>query len=109
MRTNVVGKHMDITDAIRSYAEQKASKLPKHFDGTQLITIRLEQEPHKKGFHAEVTVDVEKHDDFVANAKGSDLYAAIDEAVDKAARQLTDFKEQLKQSKRGSTPAGGQP
>lgn len=108
MRIDVVGKHLDITEALRGFAEQKAAKLVKHFDdGVQLITVRLEQLAHNKGFHAEVTVDVIKHDDFVANATAPDLYAAIDEAVDKAARQLTDFKEQIKQGKRGRTAAGG--
>ena len=88
MRIDVIGKHMEVTDAIRQYALQKADKLT-------------------KTFHVEITVDVVKHEDFVANGEGPDLYHCIDEAVDKASRQLTTFKEKLKQSKRGATPAGG--
>ena len=49
---------------------------------------------------AELVVDVEKHDNFVAHARDEDLYAAIDLVIDKAARQLTDFKERLKMGKR---------
>ncbi|HYE02382.1 MAG TPA: ribosome-associated translation inhibitor RaiA [Phycisphaerales bacterium] len=99
MRVEVIGKHMDVTDAIRTYALSKADKLTKFLDMTQLIQVVLEA--HKKGeFAAEVVVDVEHHDDFVAHAKAADLYAAIDLAVDKAARQLTDFKERLKTNKR---------
>ncbi len=107
MRINVIGKHMDVTDAIRTYAESKFGKLPKYFDLVQMIDVRLEQEPHNKGFHVEARVDVEKHEDFVANAKGENLYACIDEVCDKAQRQIHDFKEKLKQGKRGATPAGG--
>jgi putative sigma-54 modulation protein len=109
MRIDVIGKHMEVTDAIRQYALQKADKLTKFFDGVQLITVRLEEATHKhtKTFHVEITVDVVKHEDFVANSEGTDLYHGIDEAVDKASRQLTTFKEKLKQSKRGATPAGG--
>lgn len=107
MRIDVIGKHMDVTDAIRTYAEQKASKLPKHYDGVQQITLRLEADPRHKGFRAEVVADVQHHDDFVAEAHHADLYTAIDEAADKVARQLTSFKEKLKQNKRGGTPAGG--
>ncbi|MBL0871648.1 MAG: ribosome-associated translation inhibitor RaiA [Phycisphaerales bacterium] len=107
MRIDVVGKHLEITAPIKQYAEGKAARLVKHYDGLQLVTIRCEQEPHNKGFHVEVVADAEKHADFVAHDKGEDLYACIDKAVDKAARQLTDFKEKLKQSKRGSTPASG--
>ena len=107
MRTEIIGKHLEITDAIRAYAEQKSARLVKHYDGVQQITVRLEQSPHRKGFAADNVCDVEKHYDFVAKADHEDLYALIDLATDKVARQLTDFKERLKQSKRGSTPASG--
>ncbi len=107
MRIDIIGKHMDVTDAIRAYADQKAAKLPKHYDGVQLVTLRLEPDPRNKGFRAEVIADVQHHDDFVADVHHADLYAAIDEAIDKVARQLTTFKEKLKQNKRGGEPAGG--
>lgn len=102
MRIEVIGRNLEVTDAIRKYAESKAEKLPKHFDGIQLITFRLTKEDHQhRGkFGVEVVVDVQKHDDFVATASDEDLYAAIDLAAQKAARQLTDFKEQLKTGKR---------
>lgn len=106
MRIDIIGKHLTVTDAIRTYAEQKVGKLTKFFDGVQLITARLEQDPHKKGFHAEVVVDVVGHDDFVGNAHHADLYTAIDDAAEKAGRQLSQYKDKLR-DKRGSTPAGG--
>ncbi|GAB5496577.1 MAG: ribosome-associated translation inhibitor RaiA [Phycisphaerales bacterium] len=97
MRVDVVGLKFDVTDAIREYAENKADKLTRYFDGTQLITVRLaEQDRHT--FNVEIVADVEKHDDFVATASGDDLYLAIDAAVQKMSRQLTDFKEKLKLS-----------
>lgn len=97
MRIDVVGKHIEITPAIQTYAEAKAEKLLKLFDGTQQIRIYLES-PHGKAgqFHVEVAVDVVKHQDFIANAIESDLYAAIDSAVDKAVRQVRDYKEKLR-------------
>lgn len=107
MRIDVIGKNLEVTDPIRAYSEQKAGKLPKHYDGVQQVTFRLEQSPHRKGFHCEIVCDVQKHDDFVAKTEHDDLYACIDLAIDKITRQLTDFKERLKQSKRGSSPAGG--
>ena len=107
MRIDVIGKHIAVTEAIRRFAQEKASKLPRHFDGTQQITLRLEKDPRNKGFHVEIVVDVEKHEDFVAHAKGEDLYACIDQAVDKASRQLTDFKERLKTGKRSAASRQG--
>ncbi|MBX3359239.1 MAG: ribosome-associated translation inhibitor RaiA [Phycisphaeraceae bacterium] len=99
MRIDVIGKHLEVTDAISAYAQSKAAKLTKFLDLTQLVTVYVEQNKHGE-FHVEVVVDVEKHDDLVANAAAEDLYAAIDLCVDKAARQVTDFKERLKQGKR---------
>jgi putative sigma-54 modulation protein len=95
MRIDVVGKHMDITDAIRTYAESKAEKLLKYFSGTQQIRVYLEA-GKKSEFSCEIAVDVVKHKDFIAHATAKDLYAAIDECVDKAQRQVHDFKEKLR-------------
>lgn len=99
MRTEVTGKHLDITPAIEAYAAEKAGKLTKHFNGVQLVRFILEQLPRAE-FAVEVCVDAVKHDTFVARAHGTDLYHCIDQAVEKAARQLTDFKEKLKDPKR---------
>jgi putative sigma-54 modulation protein len=95
MRIDVVGKHLEVTDAIRKYAESKAERLLKYFSGTQQIRIYLET--GKKGeFSCEIAVDVVKHKDFIAHATAKDLYAAIDECTDKAQRQVHDFKEKLR-------------
>lgn len=100
MRIDVVGRDIAITDAIREHAERKAEKLLRHFDGTQLITFTAWRENHHGTFTVEVVVDVERHEPFVSQARGEDLYGVIEGAVQKAARQLTDFKEKLKQGKR---------
>ncbi|MBX3385295.1 MAG: ribosome-associated translation inhibitor RaiA [Phycisphaeraceae bacterium] len=97
MRIDVVGKHLVVTDAIRQYAEQKAEKLLKIFDGTQQIRVLLEETKDRAGdFKAEVVVDVVKHKDFIAQSTNTDLYACIDQAVDRAQRQLRDYKEKLR-------------
>lgn len=102
MRTEVVGRNLEITDAIRLHAEEKAEKLPKYYDGVQQITFRLSRmdHQHRGRFGVELQVDVEKHDDFISHADDDDLYTAIDAAVTKSARQLSDFKERLKTGKR---------
>ncbi len=94
MRIDVIGRHLEISDPIREHAEQKTAKLLKLFDGTQLITVTIE--PVHNEFKVELIVDVVKHDDFVSSATGTDVYGVIDQAVDKAWRQLRDFKEKLR-------------
>lgn len=100
MRIEVKGKHLEMTDAIRQYALQKAEKLPRYYDGVQELVVTLDKPLHKVEFEVEFIADVEKHADFVAKAHGEDLYACIDMAADKMARQLSDFKERLKNPKR---------
>lgn len=98
MRIEVVGRDVQITDAIRTHAESKAAKLTKYFDAVQQITFTISRpdHAHRGPFDVELIVDVEKHDDFVSHAKDDDLYAAIDLVVQKGSRQLSDFKEKLK-------------
>jgi putative sigma-54 modulation protein len=98
MRIEITGKHLDVTDAIRDYAEQKVQKLPRYYDGVQEIDVVLESRNH--AFHAEIRVESEKHDTFVAHQDDNDVYRAIDLVSDKMTRQLRDFKEKLKNSKR---------
>lgn len=102
MRIEVIGRNVDVTDAIRKHAESKASKLEKYFDGIQAIAIRLTKEDHQHHgkFGAELVIDVEKHDDFVSHATGEDLYGVIEAVIQKGSRQLTDFKDKLKTGKR---------
>lgn len=95
MRIDVVGKDVRITDNIREHAELKGKKLPRYFDGTQLVTFTISKED-KLNYNVECVVDVERHEDFIANAHDPDILAAIDHAVQKSTRQLSEYKERLK-------------
>ena len=100
MRIDVVGRNIEVTDAIRQYAESRGAKLPRFFDGVQQVIVTLTQTNahHTTAFNAEFVVEAEKHKPFVSNAESPDLYAAIDLSVEKTERQLRDFKERLKKS-----------
>lgn len=101
MRIDVVGRHIEITDAIRTYAEEKTAKLSRYFDAIQLITCTVEPEKHnsQQAFKVELVVDVEHHNDFVSHVVDADVYKAIDAVVHKSTRQLTDFKEKFKDAR----------
>lgn len=98
MRIDVVGRHFQMTDAISAYAEKKAEKLSKFSDQIQLITIRVngEDHHHTNEFGLEIVVEVEHREDFIAEAREHDVYHAIDAAMHKMVRLLTDYKERLK-------------
>ncbi len=97
MRTTVVGRHMDITDPIRSHAEQKIGKLDKYRDQIIHCDFTISREvAGKELYAAELLVAVRNHPEIVAKTDGHDVYVLIDEVIAKAGRQLHDFKEKLK-------------
>jgi putative sigma-54 modulation protein len=97
MEIIVTGRHLEITDAIKKFATDKVSKLPRYYDRVQRISVIAAKKD--RAYDVELIVDVEHHEDFVTHVSGDDLYAIIDLAVDKAERQLTDFKERTRNRK----------
>jgi len=101
MRINVVGRQLEVTDAIRAHAEERVSKLTRYKDLVQQIDVRVWKESDtREDYAAEIVVDVRAHGDFVAKSEGHDLYNTIDDAVTKADRQLHDHREKLKELNR---------
>lgn len=98
MRIEVVGRNFEITEPIRAHAETKVGKLSHYLDLIQQVTLTIKPEHahQSREFTAELVIDVERHADFVSHGTGPDVYALIDAVVDKGARQLKDYKEQLK-------------
>jgi len=95
MRIEIIGRQLEVTDAIQAYAHSKGERLLKFYDGVQKIDVVLAQDrhDHRVEFTSEIILTVVGHDPIVAKASGPDVYASIDLAVDKATRQLTDFKQ----------------
>ena len=98
MEIVVTGKHLDVTDAIREYAQEKLSKLPRYFDRVQWIEV-IATKAERQWYEVQVIAHVEHHDPFVAHDREQDLYACIDVVCDKMERQLTDYKEKLRNRK----------
>jgi putative sigma-54 modulation protein len=88
---------MDVTPALKSYAEQKAAKLTKYYDRIQEIEVILDSK--KDAVNVEMMVNGEHKNMFIANHSDGDAYACIDACVDKLERQLTDHKKKIKNRK----------
>lgn len=104
MQIKISSKHMDLTAAIEEYAEKKVEKFPRFFDRIQQVEIVIDKT--RNGYNAEVITDVEHHEPFVASGDHLDLYACIDQVVDRSIRQLKDHKSRLRDNKH-NTPTGG--
>ena len=98
MQVNLTGHHVDITDALRAYVDEKIARLERHFDHVSNVHVILSVEKLNK--KAEATVHIAGADVF-ADSVHEDMYAAIDSLVDKLDRQVLRHKEKIK-SHRGN-------
>lgn len=98
MQIKVSGRHIEVTDAMRQYAEDKCSKLPRYFDRVQEIDVVIDKSDPQH-HTVEMIVEAEHVFQFVAKTTGRDLYSCIDETLDKMERQLTDHKDKLRNRK----------
>ncbi|MCH9021527.1 MAG: ribosome-associated translation inhibitor RaiA [Planctomycetes bacterium] len=97
MRTNITGRRIEITDAIRQYVEKKTSRLSKYYNRISDIEVVIDLEGLQHTI--EVILKVDHAHRFVVRESGEDLYACIDKSMDKVERQLTRRKERSRTRK----------
>jgi putative sigma-54 modulation protein len=92
MQINLTGHHVELTDSLRQYIDDKFTKLERHFDhiNNVYVILNVEKLTHK----AEAKLHVSGGEIF-ANAENNDMYAAIDALIDKLDRQVIKHKEKL--------------
>jgi putative sigma-54 modulation protein len=93
MQINLTGHHVDLTQALRDYVNDKFERLERHFDNVIDVHVILTVEKLQQ--KAEATMLVSGNNLF-ADATDQDMYAAIDALVDKLDRQVVKHKEKLK-------------
>ncbi len=92
MQLNISGHHLDITEAIKQHSFEKLSKIKHHFD--HLININMILAVEKNVQKAEARIHVSGADLF-AKAQSKDMYASIDQLVNKLDAQIRKHKEKL--------------
>jgi len=101
MQIAVTFRHMETSEPVRAYVEEKLSRVKKYID--EPIDAQVVLSVEKKIRHsAEVTI-LAKGITIKGSEQTNDMYAAIDSVVDKIERQLKKYKEKIKQHK----PAAG--
>ena len=97
MNLTISGHHLDVTPALRSYVTGKLDRITRHFDQVVdvkvLLTIDNQKEKENRQ-RAECNIHV-KGSDMFAEASLADLYAAVDDLVDKLDRQVVRHKDRL--------------
>ncbi|MBS1212098.1 MAG: yfiA [Proteobacteria bacterium] len=92
MQLSITGHHVEVTDAMKNYVDEKFRRLERHFD--QLIDVHVILSVEKLAQKAESTVMVNGATLFAEDTQ-PDMYAAIDALIDKLDRQIIKHKEKL--------------
>ena len=90
MNTSIVGRHVELTDAIKDYINDSIEVFKKfNLDIISVNSIISQEEKHgKKAFSFEFTLNIAHLDTLVVKQKDKDLYSAIDIAVDRVSKAL---------------------
>jgi putative sigma-54 modulation protein len=103
LQIEVTVRHASIAEDLKTYAAQKAERLPKYYDKIQAIRVVLDT--GGAGAECEMIVVVEHLHELVGRTSGPDLRACIDQTVDRLERQLTEHKDRIRNRKgRGPNP-----
>jgi putative sigma-54 modulation protein len=97
MNLTISGHHLEITASMREYVLTKLDRVTRHFDQVVDINVLLSFEKLKEKERrqkAEVTLHVKGKDIFVETSH-EDMYAAIDNLMDKLDRQVCRHKDKL--------------
>ncbi|MFT7465718.1 MAG: putative sigma-54 modulation protein [Brevundimonas sp.] len=92
MQLNLSGHHLDITSSIRQHTSDKLIKIKHHFDNIMNVNMTLEVQKDLQ--KAEATIHVSGADLF-AKAESNDMYASIDQLINKLDSQIIKHKEKL--------------
>jgi putative sigma-54 modulation protein len=106
MQLQVKGKNVEVSPAIRTYAEEKLGKLSKQLpDLTQVeVELSAEKNPSIAACHiAEATIRT-KGPTLRARESAVDMKKAIDELVDKLERQVKRYREKRREEPRRHAP-----
>ncbi len=93
MKTKIIGKELEVTEAIRDYVEKKLERIDKYFDEAEAdVTLKADKNEQT----AEMFVKANGCT-YIAAAEDKDLYASIDKDIDILEGQIR--KEKTKREK----------
>ena len=94
----VTGRHVSVTEAMKEYCRRRLSCL--HLDYPKIIEVQMILDVQKYRHTAEMILHCNNHITLEATAESGDMYASVDDVVDKIARQMRKYKTRLMQHHR---------
>ena len=102
MQVAVTFRHMETDDGVKGYVKEKVQKLQKYIDHPMEVHVVLSVEKFRH--IAEITI-VENGGTFNSQGKDNDLYAAIDQMVERMERQIRERREKVRRKRANSSPS----
>ena len=99
MKYFIRGDKLAVTDAIRDYAISKIDRMEKYFDKPEDVSVKVIFSVRGREQKVEITINSINFD-LRSEVSHSDMYAAIDLAVDKLEQQMRKFKSKLMSKER---------
>jgi putative sigma-54 modulation protein len=93
MELLVTFRHLEPNDSLRSYAEEKVSRIEKYISNITEVHVILAHQ--KRSFVAEVILHVNRAKITAKEATENNMYASIDLVMDKIERQVKKYKDKL--------------
>lgn len=103
MQFSVTFRHMDATDALKNYAEEKLQRIKKYFPDPIAINVVMSTE---RGYSHRADVNVQLHNGLkiAGTEETDDMYSAIDQVVHKIESQVRRYKGKLRRKKDKRAP-----
>jgi putative sigma-54 modulation protein len=89
----VTGRHVSVTEAMKEYCRRRLACL--HLDYPKIIEVQVILDVEKYRHTADVILHCSNHITLEASTESDDMYASIDQVVDKIARQMRKYKTRL--------------
>ncbi len=99
MQVAVTFRHMEADEGVKAYVKEKVEKLQKYVENPREVHVVLAVEKFRH--IAEITI-VGNGGTFNSQGRDNDLYAAIDQMVDKMERQVRERREKARRSRASS-------
>jgi putative sigma-54 modulation protein len=98
MNKSITGRHFELTDTIKAYADAAVDGLKKYnLDIISVSTVISANERHgKKGFATEFIVNLKDKNTIVITQNDKDVYAAIDLAIERVKKALRRHADKIK-------------
>jgi len=101
MNKSITGRHFELTEPIKAYAEAAIDSLEKyHLDIISASTVISASEKNgKKGFVTEIIINLKDKNTIIISQVDKDVYAAMDLAIERVKKSLRRHSDKIKDHK----------